>query len=55
MDAVERLMTENVVNRGKRKHNITFARSGALLHCLILREVKSRKPIIYITLTVGNL
>ena len=35
MAAVERMMTENDVNRGKRKHDITFVRGEDLLHSLI--------------------
>ena len=37
--AVERMLTEKDVNRGKRKHDITFVRSEDLLHSLILRWI----------------
>jgi hypothetical protein len=43
---------ERVMNRGKRKHDITFVRGEDLHHSLILRWIKSRKNIICVTFTV---
>ena len=54
MAAVERMMTEDDVNRGEIKHDFTFVRGEDLLHSLILRWIKSRKCIICVIFTVGE-
>lgn len=52
MAVVDRMMTENDVNRGKRKHDITIVRSEDLLRSLILRWIKCRKCKICVAFTI---